>query len=163
MPDPNDRVIKPKTRLEHQPHRLVPIREIDGPFIAYTDGIVLDTVTGLMWAARDSNRQIINERLVADFCGQFRAGGFTDWRIPTWEEVANLYERATDEYYPSCGNDYTVKLTRLIALSCTKVWASVCLYVYGPNLMNLIEVPCEHGRDECCRRCDCCPPPYPRG
>ena len=69
-------------------------REIgrDGRFIAYADETVLDTKINLMWAARD-NGSDINWADAKSYCVNYSGGGYTDWRLPTQDELAGLYAR----------------------------------------------------------------------
>jgi Protein of unknown function (DUF1566). len=95
----------------------------DGRFIAYDNGTVLDTKTNLMWAARD-NGSIINWADAKYYCEKYRGGGYTDWRMPTRDELAGLYDEAKT-YKSDCGKDGNdVHLTELIHLRCGWVWAS---------------------------------------
>lgn len=91
----------------------------DGRFIAYDNGTVLDTKTNLMWAAKDNGSDIsfTNAR---SYCENFRGGGYTDWRMPTLDELADLYDRGKT-YKADCGE---IHLTKLIRLSCDVVLAS---------------------------------------
>jgi uncharacterized caspase-like protein len=92
----------------------------DGRFIAYDNGTVLDTRTNLMWAAKDNGRNI-DWANAGIYCESYRGGGYTDWRMPTQEELAGLY--ATGKAYKSdCGMN--AHLTELIRLTCTAPWAS---------------------------------------
>ena len=72
--------------------RTAPLKEIknDGRFIAYDDDTVLDTETGLMWAARD-NGSDINWEDAKSYCENYRGGGYKDWRMPTMDELHALY------------------------------------------------------------------------
>ncbi len=92
----------------------------DGRFIAYNNGTVSDTRTNLMWAAKD-NGSDINWANAKSYCENYRGGGYSDWRMPTQDELAGLYD-ARKTYKSNCGLD--VHLTELIRLSCTRVWAS---------------------------------------
>ena len=92
----------------------------DGRFIAYDDGTVLDTSTNLMWAARD-NGSNINWTNAKSYCENYRGGGYTDWRTPTQDELAGLYDKAKVNE-STCGP--RVYLTELIRLTCTAPWAS---------------------------------------
>ena len=65
----------------------------DGRFIAYDNGTVLDTKTNLMWAAKD-NGSDINWADAKSYCENYRGGGYTDWRMPTTDELAGLYDAA---------------------------------------------------------------------
>jgi hypothetical protein len=99
--------------------------ERDGRFIAYDNGTVLDTRTNLMWAAKD-NGSNINWANAKSYCENYRGGGFSDWRLPTQDELAELYDKGIG-YTPVCaasGDTDKVKLTNLITLSCWWGWAS---------------------------------------
>jgi hypothetical protein len=65
----------------------------DGRFIAYDNGTVSDTRTGLMWAAKDNGSKI-NWANAKSYCENYRGGGYTDWRMPTQDELAELYDMA---------------------------------------------------------------------
>ena len=92
----------------------------DGRFIAYDNGTVLDTRTNLMWAAKDngSNIKWVDAK---SYCKNYRGGGYTDWRMPTQDELAGLYDGAKT-YEVDCGAD--AHLMELIRLTCIWVWAS---------------------------------------
>lgn len=92
----------------------------DGRFIAYDDGTVLDTRTNLMWAAKDNGRDI-DSGDARSYCEKFRGGGYTDWRMPTPEELKGLYDKSKT-YKADCGTD--VHLTELIHLTCNVPWTS---------------------------------------
>jgi hypothetical protein len=92
----------------------------DGRFIAYNNGTVSDTRTNLMWAAKD-NGSDIRWANAKSYCENYRGGGYSDWRVPTQDELAGLYD-AGKTYKSDCG--YVVHLTELIRLSCTWAWAS---------------------------------------
>jgi hypothetical protein len=93
----------------------------DGRFIAYDDGTVLDTRTNLMWAARD-NVSDINWVDAKSYCENYRGGGYTDWRMPTQDELAGLYDKSKS--YKATQRNYDVRLTELIQLSACCPWAS---------------------------------------
>ena len=92
----------------------------DGRFIAYNNGTVLDKRTNLMWAAKD-NGSNINWADAKSYCENYRGGGYTDWRMPTQDELAGLYDTAKT-YKSDCG--YDVHLTELIRRTCNWAWAS---------------------------------------
>ena len=102
--------------------RLLARKEIgkDGRFIAYDDGTVLDRRKNLMWAAKD-NGSDINWQGAKSYCENYRGGGYTDWRMPTQDELAGLYDKA-ESYKSACGDD--AHLTELIRLTCYWTWAS---------------------------------------
>ncbi len=92
----------------------------DGRFIAYDNGTVLDTRTNLMWAVKD-NGGGINWADAKSYCENYRGGGYTDWRMPTSNELAGLYDQAKT-YSTDCGA--YARLTELIRLTCPYPWAS---------------------------------------
>jgi hypothetical protein len=110
------------TRVEQRPSPSLD-SEIgrDGRFIAYKNGTVLDTRTNLMWAAKD-NGSGINWANAKSYCENYRGGGYKDWRMPTQEELAGLYDRSKSYRPPQ--TDYGVHLTELIELTDCGVWAS---------------------------------------
>ena len=59
-------------------------------FKALGDGTVKDQKTGLMWAAQD-NGASMNWSTAVEYCKNYSAGGHTDWRMPSSEELASLY------------------------------------------------------------------------
>jgi hypothetical protein len=61
-------------------------------FIINYNGTVLDKKTHLLWAASDSNRDI-KWQDAEGYCEHCRIGGYTDWRMPTLNELASLYGR----------------------------------------------------------------------
>ena len=86
----------------------------------YNNETVLDTKTNLMWAAKDNGNEI-NWADAKSYCENYRGGGYTDWRMPTQDELAGLYD-AGKTYKSDCG--YDVHLTELIRLTCTGPWTS---------------------------------------
>jgi hypothetical protein len=101
----------------------VPAKETarDGRFIAYDNGTVLDTRMNLMWAAKD-NGSDINWANAKSYCENYRGGGYTDWRMPTQDELAGLYE--SSKSYKATQLNYDVRLTNLIQLSACCSWTS---------------------------------------
>jgi hypothetical protein len=98
----------------------------DGSFIAYNDGTVLDTSTNLMWAAKDNGEDIYWQE-AKSYCENYRGGGYSDWRMPTQNELAGLYDEAKT-YKSVCtvlfGGQWNLRLTELIRLTCNWAWAS---------------------------------------
>ncbi len=100
------------------------VREIgrDGSFIAYDNGIVKDTNTGLMWAAKD-NGENINWEDAKKYCDNYRGGGHTDWRLPTLDELKTIYD-SQNGYTPDCSEILEVYICKLIKISCFWIWSS---------------------------------------
>jgi uncharacterized caspase-like protein len=97
----------------------------DGRFIAYDNGTVLDTGTNLMWAAKD-NGSDINWQGAKSYCENYRGGGYSDWRMPTQDELAGLYD-AGKTYKSECiyfFSEWDIHSTELIRFSCKRAWAS---------------------------------------
>ncbi len=109
----------------------------DGKFIAYDDGTVLDTETGLMWAAKD-NEEDIDWQNAKNYCESYSGGEYSDWRMPTLDELEGLYDNSqwdykednnTAGYLPQCYKKGAKKakvytITLLIKLSCMFCWSS---------------------------------------
>lgn len=113
----NDEIIKLEYRVEREEARVL---KRDGRFIVYVDGTVLDTKTNLMWAAKD-NGDDINWTEAKTYCENYRGGGYMDWRMPKYGELASLYD-VGKTYESACGSE--VHLTELIQLACRMYWAS---------------------------------------
>ena len=99
-------------------------REIkrDRRFIAYDNGTVKDTRTGLMWASKDNGKGVIWKD-AKRYCENYRGGGYTDWRMPTQDELAGLHDNR--EVYRATQHVNTlVHLTKLIEISTCCLWAS---------------------------------------
>jgi hypothetical protein len=92
----------------------------DGRFIAYDNGTVKDTSTGLMWAAKDNGREVTWQEAKA-YCESYRGGGYTDWRLPTQDELKGLYDK--NKRYEAKQRSYNVHLTKLIELTTCCPWA----------------------------------------
>ena len=94
------------------------LREIaqDAYFIAYDDNTVLEKKSGLMWAASD-NGSDINWENAKNYCENYRGGGYTDWRMPTQNELARIRNS-------SIWGNYKYKMTPLIKLTNCCPWAS---------------------------------------
>lgn len=99
-------------------------REInrDDRFIAYDNGTTKDTKTGLMWASKDNGRTIFWSD-AKRYCENYKGGGYTDWRLPTINELAGLYDRYKRNQIKQ-RNDLNPHLTELIELTASGLWAS---------------------------------------
>jgi hypothetical protein len=92
----------------------------DGRFIAYDNETILDTGTGLMWAAKD-NGEDIDWQAAKTYCENYRGGGYTNWRMPTSDELGGLYDESET---PKRGRFSEYILTDLFFLSHYMFWAS---------------------------------------
>jgi tetratricopeptide (TPR) repeat protein len=97
----------------------------DGRYIAYKDGTVLDKQTNLMWAAKDNGEDILWQDS-KNYCKNYRGGGYSDWRMPTLDELEGLYDSSKSYRASKTGSDSidVVHLTSLIQLSYWGVWSS---------------------------------------
>lgn len=97
----------------------------EGSFIAGNKGIVLDRKTGLMWAARD-NGEDITWHDAKKYCEDYHAGGYTDWRMPTIDELVSLYDVNMNGYpQDCCKTGDQLRINRLIHLTCCCPWTSL--------------------------------------
>jgi hypothetical protein len=116
----------------------------DGRFIAYDNGTVLDTQTNLMWAEMDNGGDI-RWANAKSYCENYRGGGYTDWRMPTQNELAGLYDEAKTD------SDDGVRLTELILVTTSVVWASersgsdAALFLFGTGGRNSNPQSCVNG------------------
>jgi len=98
-------------------------KDRDGRFISYDDGTVLDTRTGRMWAERDNGSDIDWEK-AKSYCENYREGGYTDWRLPTQDELEGLYDENKSRP-AACNREYNNHVaTELIDITCFPPWAS---------------------------------------
>jgi len=70
----------------------------EGNFIAYDDGTVLDTENKLMWWSETIEKG--SGRSGAQFkINTFRGGGYSDWRLPSIEELKTIYAGNSQNTY----------------------------------------------------------------
>jgi len=92
-------------------------------FVAYSNGTVKDLTTGLMWAASD-NGGPISWNDAKTYCENYGGGGYTDWRMPTNEELKAIYNHQIINPHPlSEGCEGACHIIRFIQLSCCPVWS----------------------------------------
>ena len=70
----------------------------DGAFIAYDDGTVLDTKTNLMWWW-SSTEEVDGWSSVQFKSKSFRGGGYSDWRVPSIDELKTIYVKSSKYEY----------------------------------------------------------------
>jgi hypothetical protein len=82
-------------RIAREEQRITAQARRTGRFAPDRDGTLVDRKTGLMWAAVDSyvalGRCIDFDR-AREYVSGLDAGGYTDWRLPTVEELAGIYK-----------------------------------------------------------------------
>ena len=67
-------------------------------FVASGDNTVLDTETGLMWAAKD-NEIDTDWDAAQSYCENYSAGGHTNWRLPTIKELSTIYDATSQKQF----------------------------------------------------------------
>jgi hypothetical protein len=102
----------------------------DGRFISYDNGTVLDTKSNLMWSASD-NGSAVSWPGAKTYAGNYRGGGYSDWRLPTLAELSGLYDKdksrktfcasAVDEFGAAADE---IHVTDFMHLTCTRLWTS---------------------------------------
>jgi hypothetical protein len=75
-----------------------------------------------MWAAKD-NGSYINWANAKSYCENYRGGGYSDWRMPTKDELAGLYYAGKTQMNKA-DPSYPIRLTELIELTSHCPWAS---------------------------------------
>ena len=85
-------------------------------FVKNSNGTVTDNKTGLMWAAKD-NGTPISWMDAQSYCKDYSGGGFTDWRMPTLDELSGLYD-------PNEKNKRGYSISHLIETTAASCWAS---------------------------------------
>ncbi|MFC1827668.1 DUF1566 domain-containing protein [Thermodesulfobacteriota bacterium] len=69
-----------------------------GSFISYDNGTVLDTKTKIMWWSK-SNKRVYNWSNVQIESKNFRGGGYSDWRVPSIDELKTIYVESSNNKY----------------------------------------------------------------
>ena len=59
-------------------------------FMSNNNGTIIDQKTGLMWTVRD-NGYGITWAEAKSYCNNCRIGNYSDWRMPSLNELINLY------------------------------------------------------------------------
>lgn len=88
------------------------------------DGVVIDHQLGLMWAKFDNQGNITWKKALR-YCKMGPPqilGKYDNWRLPTPDELAGLFDKNSRGYETACGQ--VVKIFPAIKLSCGWVWTS---------------------------------------
>jgi hypothetical protein len=74
----------------------------DGSFIAYDDGTVLDTKTNLMWWSKsiEEAKGLPGAHYKSN---TFRGAGYSDWRVPSINELKTIYNESSNFKYKAVG------------------------------------------------------------
>jgi hypothetical protein len=73
-----------------------------------------------MWALKD-NGEDVNWQGALRYCERYRGGDFEDWRMPTADELAGLYDPAKTRT-AGCGHE--INFTEVIGLGCAWAWSA---------------------------------------
>lgn len=65
---------------------------------ADTNAFWKDSATGLTWTIKDSG-SAMSPNQASDYCSGLRSGGHSDWRMPTIDELENLYDSKVTKQY----------------------------------------------------------------
>ena len=92
-------------------------------FVDNGDGTVTDSQTGLMWAKSSSPGDLAWED-AATYCKTPAIAGYkySDWRLPTIEELKTLYIKDVKGYETDCG--LNVRVDPIFELTCAWFWSS---------------------------------------
>ena len=88
--------------------------------LATSDETFVDERTGLMWTKYDSGENTSHNFASGD-CGYWKTGGHTDWRLPTIEELENLYD---PDNVSSTWADWEIHTIEGIELSTPFIWSA---------------------------------------
>jgi len=75
-------------------------------------GVVEQTAAGLMWSAADISEKPLTHEQAVEACAKLDLAGFTDWRLPTVEELFPLADRSRfrpaidTDFFPTCKSDW---------------------------------------------------------
>ena len=89
-----------------------------------SEGMWKDGATGLTWAVKD-NGSSVNMNQAGEYCSNLRLGGFSDWRLPSIDELEAMYDKQSTKLYKIKG---PIELSDACVLSATmnnsgEVWS----------------------------------------
>ncbi len=99
-----------------------------------SEGLWKDSTTGLIWTVKD-NGSAVNHGQARDYCSNLRLSGYSDWRLPTIDEMEAIYDSKASKQYKARG---PIELGDACAVSGTtnssgEVW-SFCFNYGGRTL-----------------------------
>jgi hypothetical protein len=96
--------------------------ERDERFILFNNGTVLDRVINLLWAGKDNGSQISWESAIK-YCKMYNLAGYTDWRMPTLQELETLRTIKYQNPNPPTENcSGTFFIHRYFHITCCCLW-----------------------------------------
>ena len=111
------------------------------PADATDHAVVLDERAGLMWSADNVGTKEITHKAAEKAVAKLELAGFTDWRLPTVEELFLLADRsrfnpASDTAaFPSCKSDYYWSSSPVASSPADYAW--IVYFYYGSADCNL--------------------------
>jgi len=93
-----------------------------------------DSATGLAWSHKDDGSSVTPNQ-ASGYCSSLRSGGYSDWRLPTIEELEAIFDSKLSKQYKIKG---PIELSDPCMLSATtnnagEVW-SLCFNTGGRTL-----------------------------
>ncbi len=120
-PSPPSATMYPSQRARLQP----PIYAARESKVA---GVFADSTSGLLWTVKDNGADV-GFPDANRYCSGLRLGGYSDWRLPTMNELSSLYDQAGREL-PNCKDvdgsvlRYPIHIRSDIQLGCYSAWSS---------------------------------------
>jgi hypothetical protein len=65
--------------------------------LAEQSGTWTDTATGLMWTTQ-ANGNAVTWSQAGNYCANLQLASYSDWRLPTIDELADLYDQTQNVY-----------------------------------------------------------------
>jgi hypothetical protein len=97
--------------------------ERDERFILFDNGTIVDKVLNLMWAGKDNGSQISWDS-AAKYCEKYSLAGYTDWRMPTLQELETLHTNNFQNLKPTTDNcSGSFFIHRYFHITCCCLWA----------------------------------------
>ncbi len=90
-----------QARIARENQRVTALAVQSGRFAAGRQGTVTDQRTGLIWTTVDSYvdlGQCVDYDTAGNYVSQLNTGGYSNWRMPTVEELAGIYK--TRPFFP---------------------------------------------------------------
>lgn len=91
----------------------------DTRFVDLNDGTVMDRKSGLLWAKKDSyadTNKCLNFDEAYNYVSNLRTGGYSDWQIPSLEELETLYD---DKSFIKAFDHQPVHFNPIFELGCS--------------------------------------------
>jgi chromosome segregation ATPase len=82
-------IISLKEQIEKKEPEVEIEETVNERFVIYNNRTILDKQTQLMWASED-NGEYANWETAKNWCENFNAGGYNDWRLPKTQELKEL-------------------------------------------------------------------------